>query len=50
MLDHIGEDGAAADVRSAVEGLLQEGETLTPDLGGSSTTMAVGDAIAARVA
>ena len=50
MLDHIGEDGAAVDVRSAVEGLLDEGEILTPDLGGSSTTMAVGDAIAARVA
>ena len=49
MLDHIGEDAAAADVRSAVEGLLSEGETLTPDLGGSSTTTAVGDAIAARV-
>ncbi len=49
MLDHLGEDGAAANVRSAVEGLLEEGETLTPDLGGSSTTMAVGDAIAALV-
>ena len=49
MLHHIGEDAAAADVRSAVEGLLSEGETLTPDLGGSSTTTAVGDAIAARV-
>lgn len=49
MLDHLGEDGAASDVRSAVESLLDEGETLTPDLGGSSTTMAVGDAIATLV-
>ncbi len=49
MLDHLGEDGAASDVRSAVENLLDEGETLTPDLGGSSTTTAVGDAIAASV-
>ena len=49
MLDHLGEDEAAASVRSAVEDLLSEGETLTPDLGGSSTTTAVGDAIAALV-
>ncbi len=49
MLDHLGEDEAAASVRSAVEDLLSEGETLTPDLGGSSTTTAVGNAIAALV-
>ncbi len=50
MLDHLGESSAADDVRSAVETLLREGEILTPDLGGSSTTVAVGDAIASIVA
>ena len=50
MLDHLGEDEAAASVRSAVENVLETGEILTPDLGGSSTTTGVGDAIAALVA
>ena len=49
MLDHIGEPGAASDLRRATESVLADGETLTPDLGGYSTTMAVGDAIAALV-
>ena len=49
MLDHIGEPDAAADLRRATESVLATGETLTPDLGGSSTTSAVGDAIAALV-
>ena len=49
MLDHLGENSSADSVRSAVEELLKQGETLTPDLGGSSTTTAVGDAIAALV-
>jgi tartrate dehydrogenase/decarboxylase/D-malate dehydrogenase len=50
MLEHIGEDAAASEIRSEVECLIEEGEILTPDLDGSSTTTAVGDAIAARVA
>jgi len=49
MLRHLGEDAAAADVDAAVLQLLEQGELLTPDLGGSSTTEAVGDAIAALV-
>ncbi|MDA1280928.1 MAG: isocitrate/isopropylmalate family dehydrogenase, partial [Chloroflexi bacterium] len=49
MLRHLGEDAAAADVDAAVLTLLEQGEILTPDLGGSSTTMAVGDAIAGLV-
>ncbi len=49
MLDQLDEDAATADVRAAVEELLRQGETLTPDLGGTSTTMAVGDAIASLV-
>jgi tartrate dehydrogenase/decarboxylase/D-malate dehydrogenase len=49
MLRHLGEYAAAADVDAAVLQLLEQGELLTPDLGGSSTTEAVGDAIAALV-
>ena len=49
MLDHIGEPEAASDLRRATESVLATGETLTPDLGGSSSTSAVGDAIAALV-
>lgn len=50
MLDHLGEREAADAVRSAVADVLDEGEILTPDLGGSSTTTAVGDALAELVA
>jgi tartrate dehydrogenase/decarboxylase/D-malate dehydrogenase len=49
MLRHLGEDAAAADVDAAVLQLLEQGETLTPDLGGSSTTELVGDVIAELV-
>ena len=49
MLDHLGEKNAASDLQRATEEVLAVGETLTPDLGGSSTTSAVGDAIAELV-
>jgi len=49
MLRHLGEDTAGADVDAAVLQLLEQGELLTPDLGGSSTTEGVGDAIAELV-
>jgi len=49
MLRHLGEDAAAADVDAAVLQLLEQGEIVTPDLGGSSTTQGVGDAIAELV-
>ena len=49
MLRHLGENAAATDVDDAVLQLLEQGETLTPDLGGSSTTELVGDAIAQLV-
>ena len=48
MLDHFGETAAADGVRASVLQLLEAGETLTPDLGGSSSTTAVGDAISAK--
>ncbi len=49
MLRHLGEDGAADDIEKAVEETLKIGEVLTPDLGGSSTTSAVGDHLAKLV-
>ena len=45
MLKHLGHIDAAADVEKAVLSVLSEGEILTPDLGGSSSTSSVGDAI-----
>ncbi len=49
MLRHLGEEAAASDVDQAVLRLLERGEILTPDLGGSSTTESVGDAVAELV-
>ena len=49
MLRHLGEDGAAAEIEKAVRKTLEVGEVLTPDLGGNSTTSAVGDHLANAV-
>ena len=49
MLEHLGEMDAGARVRKAVLAVLQEGKTLTRDLGGSSGTTEIAEAIAARV-
>ena len=49
MLRHLGENAAATDVQAAVLRVLEGGEVITPDLGGDSTTQAVGDAIAELV-
>ena len=38
MLEHLGEHGAAASLMGAIERTLAAGDTLTPDLGGASTT------------
>ena len=46
MLRHLGEETAAGEVETAVQKLLTEGEILTPDLGGTSSTDSVGTAIA----
>ena len=45
MLRHLGEDEAADSVDNAALKIVELGETLTPDLGGSSTTEQVGDAV-----
>ena len=49
MLEHMDEKDAGARVRKAVLAVLQEGKTLTRDLGGSSGTTEIAEAIAARV-
>ena len=45
MLDHLGEEDAAAQVQTAVKNVLAAREIRTKDLGGSNSTPEVGDAI-----
>src|SRR5579884_1705626 len=45
LLDHIGLAQSAAAIRSAVAAVLKAGKVRTPDLGGASTTIALGDAV-----
>ena len=49
MLRHLGETAAADSVQAAVLQLLEGGEVITPDLGGRSSTQAVGEAVAEMV-
>ena len=49
MLRHLGEPDAADRVERAVDAVLGEGRVRTPDLGGTSTTTEVGEAVAAAV-
>ncbi|MPZ20282.1 MAG: tartrate dehydrogenase [Luteitalea sp.] len=49
MLDFLGETVAATLVEGAVVGILADQRILTPDLGGTSTTEAVTNAVVARV-
>ena len=49
LLEHIGENDAAARVRKAVNEVLREGKKTTGDLGGTAGTTEVAEAIAARL-
>jgi len=49
MLDHIGQPGKASRLREAIDATLEAKDSLTPDLGGSGTTMSFAKAIASRV-
>jgi isocitrate dehydrogenase (NAD+) len=49
LLDSVGQAGAAARIRAAVEQVLTEGRVKTPDLGGSATTTEMADAIIAAL-
>ena len=46
MLDHLGHPDAARAIVKAIETIVAEGKTLTPDLGGKSKTAEVANAIA----
>jgi isocitrate dehydrogenase (NAD+) len=50
MLDHLGMLEKAARLREAINATLEAGDSLTPDLGGTGTTMAFAQAIAKRAA
>jgi len=50
MLEHIGMADKAAQLRAAIVATLEAKDSLTPDLGGSGTTMGFAKAIAGRVA
>jgi len=49
MLDHLGMTAAGDRVRGAVRAVLADGDRLTPDLGGSGSTVGLADAVAQRL-
>jgi isocitrate dehydrogenase (NAD+) len=49
MLDHAGEDDAAARIKKAIEVTLSEGKTVTGDIGGTANTAQFTDAVIARL-
>jgi isocitrate/isopropylmalate dehydrogenase len=49
MVDYLGEKEAAAKIEKAVMKVLNEGKVRTADLGGSSTTSEMSDAIASKI-
>ena len=49
MLDHLGEPAIAADIRRALEQVMQAGEAFTPDLGGDASTREFTAALVARL-
>ncbi len=49
MLDHIGRDDDAARLRGAIRATLEAGDRVTPDLGGTGSTMELAAAVRGRV-
>ena len=49
MLEYLGQNDVASKIRNAVDAVLNEGTTLTPDLHGTATTEAYCDAIIAKL-
>jgi isocitrate dehydrogenase (NAD+) len=45
MLEHMGQNETAARIRRAMKTVIQDGETVTSDLGGSASTTAFSDAV-----
>ncbi len=49
LLDHLGEQAAAAQIRQAIARVYEEGQTLTRDLGGQATTTEFTQAVIAKL-
>ena len=49
LIEHVGEDKAAAKILSAVKAILKEGKVKTKDMGGRYSTAEMGDAIATEL-
>ena len=49
MLEHMGQSETAARIRTALKTVIQDGETVTSDLGGSASTTAFSDAVIEQV-
>jgi tartrate dehydrogenase/decarboxylase / D-malate dehydrogenase len=49
MLDHLGFSAAHDSIMTAIENVLRNGESLTPDMGGAADTVGLGKAIAAAI-
>ena len=49
MLEHIGDTERAQRIRSALEGTIRDGKTVTRDLGGTATTEQLTDAVISRL-
>jgi 3-isopropylmalate dehydrogenase len=49
MLDWLGEEQKGAAVEKAVAEVVKEGKVRTYDMGGSNTTLEIGEAIAAKI-
>lgn len=49
LLSHLGHHDAAKRIDDAVDSVLREGQVLTPDLGGKSTTEEVTNAVVKRI-
>lgn len=50
MLEHMGQNETAAKIRTALKTVIQDGETVTSDLGGSASTTAFADAVIEQIA
>ncbi len=50
MLEHMGQSETAARIRTALKTVIQDGETVTSDLGGSASTTAFSDAVIEQIA
>jgi tartrate dehydrogenase/decarboxylase/D-malate dehydrogenase len=49
MLEHLGEDAAAADLMAAIEATTREGRVMTRDLGGDASTTEFTDRVLAEL-